>query len=493
VHQGHADEVAVLAEALLERWPDPSLPGWGDAAATAATCRYLLGRPDEAIELAEAALPHVGDAVFAPLTLRRVIAQSRAAQGDVAGAAGVFDEVLPAARERVPALAWEMAAFRAELAGNEGDAAAGLVTAREVVAESAAAGSEITRIWAASVEASLLLRTDRTTAAELARRMLDDARAIGFSGCEAVNLHTIAEAAIEDGDLVGAASVLLDLVDLLAARGALTELRNALRAAAVVLERSGHPTWVDLAVTAAALPSVSAFVIPGHERVHLSEPPPGAGRELSRREAVVRLREELRGVVDGAPPPSAASAAPPSPGPATTVARFVRQGDVWEVAWSGRAVTVRSSKGMEDLHVLLDAAGREVHCLDLTGAVAEEASTGALIDAEARRSYEDRIRELQADVEEAEAANDFVRAERAQAEMDQIVDHLTAALGRRGEVRSAAGSAEKARSAVTQRIRATIRRIGDVHPELGRHLRASIRTGTFCAYEPERPTEWQLG
>ena len=29
-------------------------------------------------------------------------------------------------------------------------------------------------------------------------------------------------------------------------------------------------------------------------------------------------------------------------------------------------------------------------------------------------------------------------------------------------------------------------------PELGRHLRASVRTGTFCSYEPERPVVWEV-
>ena len=56
---------------------------------------------------------------------------------------------------------------------------------------------------------------------------------------------------------------------------------------------------------------------------------------------------------------------------------------------------------------------------------------------------------------------------------------------------AAGGSAERARSAVTQRIRATIRRLGAEHPELGRHLEASIVTGTYCSYRPEHPVDWE--
>ena len=132
-----------------------------------------------------------------------------------------------------------------------------------------------------------------------------------------------------------------------------------------------------------------------------------------------------------------------------------------------------------------------MHCLELAGAAVEEGSTGAVLDAEARRAYEQRIRDLQEDVDAAEADNDLARAERAQVELDAVVEHLAAALGLGGRSRRGTGTAERARSAVTQRVRTTIRRLGDEHPELGRHLEASIRTGTYCSYRPERPVTWE--
>jgi hypothetical protein len=76
--------------------------------------------------------------------------------------------------------------------------------------------------------------------------------------------------------------------------------------------------------------------------------------------------------------------------------------------------------------------------------------------------------------------------------MDTLVDHLTAALGIDGRTRRTGGTAERARSAVTQRLRATIRRITEDHPELGRHLDVSITTGTYCTYRPEHPVHWQI-
>ena len=45
-------------------------------------------------------------------------------------------------------------------------------------------------------------------------------------------------------------------------------------------------------------------------------------------------------------------------------------------------------------------------------------------------------------------------------------------------------AAERARKAVTARIRDAIRRITEAHPELGAHLDRTVRTGTTCRYEP---------
>ena len=84
------------------------------------------------------------------------------------------------------------------------------------------------------------------------------------------------------------------------------------------------------------------------------------------------------------------------------------------------------------------------------------------------------------------------RAYKSQVELDAIIDHLTAALGVGNKTRSAGGTTERARSAVTHRIRATIRQVEKVNPNLGRHLRHAINTGTYCSYRPERPTAWRI-
>ena len=55
-------------------------------------------------------------------------------------------------------------------------------------------------------------------------------------------------------------------------------------------------------------------------------------------------------------------------------------------------------------------------------------------------------------------------------------------------------AAERARSAVSKRIHAEVKRIRRAHPALGRHLGATITTGYFCAYQPQRDVvvKWEL-
>jgi hypothetical protein len=291
----------------------------------------------------------------------------------------------------------------------------------------------------------------------------------------------LARLAIDDDD--AARRTLVDLFDEMTHGGPVSEPRSALRTAAVALHRAGDDGWHDLATTAAGLPVISAFAAIGPELFPL---PAADGRRLSTSVAVNRARAALAdGGHDDAVEP-APSATTPAEG------RFERQGDLWSVEWAGRQVQSKGSKGMADLARLLAAPGREIHCLELAGAATEQGSTGEVIDVTAQRAYEQRIRDLQEEIDEAEAANDHGRSDRAQVEFDAVVEHLASALGLGGRARTGGSTAERARSAVTHRVRSTVRRLGEEHPDLGRHLTASITTGTYCAYRPEHAVRWSV-
>lgn len=187
---------------------------------------------------------------------------------------------------------------------------------------------------------------------------------------------------------------------------------------------------------------------------------------------------------------------------------FQREGDYWTLRYAGRTVRVADSKGLRDIAALLARPGRELHVADLiaatdpaSGASAERVRTqllrgGALpdpvLDDRARAGYRARLFELRDELEDAEAYADLGRAEAARAEMDVIAGQLAAAYGLGGRVRPQSDAGERARKAVTQRLRNAVQRLATVHPELAGHLDRSLRTGRFCSYSPEKPIEWSL-
>ncbi|MPY95140.1 MAG: hypothetical protein GEV08_19420 [Acidimicrobiia bacterium] len=500
VHQAHAEDVGALGEQVLARWPEPTVPYWADAAATLATCRYLAGSLDEASALATRALEVGGVSFAAPVTLRRALGQARRARGDAAGALALFVEGTEEARaEGLTGMALELDVARATVLADLGQVDVALDLVRSAALEASTGGSDINEVWARTTEGYILLRSDPRMALEVVDAAMAAARRIGYAAGVFANMRSRALGELGEGRPQDAARTMADLLDELVSRGGL-ELRLVLDTVAVVLERVGRPSWASLAATSHTLPVVSLLASVRHELFPL---PAHDGPVLGIGEAVSLARAELAAFLEAvsvaALPVPAGRAAPLEPAtdavaPAEGAAEdgvFALVGELWQVGFAGRTVLVKPSKGMADLARLLAAPDREVHCMELVGVVVEEHTTGEVIDAAARRQYEQRARDLQAEVDDAAADHDLGRAERARVELDLLVDHLAAALGLGGQVRRTGSNAERARSAVTQRVRGTIRRISKVHPELGRHLSTSIATGTFCCYRPERATRWR--
>jgi hypothetical protein len=113
-----------------------------------------------------------------------------------------------------------------------------------------------------------------------------------------------------------------------------------------------------------------------------------------------------------------------------------------------------------------------------------------LIDEKARREYQQKLLALQKEMHNAEENCDFNNLEKLQDEYDQLITYLSTSLGLKGKSRETGGTVEKARSAITWRIRNAIARIERHHPRLGAHLSNSVKTGTLCSYQPEREVSW---
>jgi predicted ATPase len=490
VHQAHLDEVHELGLLTFERWPDPILPFGPDAAATLATALLRLGRVGDAVATAERVLPRADGALFAPVTLRRTLGLAARATGDHERALRWFAEAAAEARaRRVTTMELECDVFRAQVLADIGGREEPLRIVRDVATAAAHLGSPLNELWARSIEGAVLAATDPEAAASVVEETLAASEAIGYPFGVTTNLVTLVTCRVRSGDLPGAAASANEMLDGIGRSGS-GDLRLALDAAAGVLHAADRDGWRDLVATARTLPGPIATANP---IAQLTLPDVPGGRVLTRPDAVRLARVllgELQSERDAAVLPQGPAALPDALA-APDEAVFARIGDLWDVRFADLKVHLKPSKGMSDLAVLLAQPNREVHCLDLTGAAVDERSAGEAIDAEARRRYEERVRELQAEIDEAEDHHDTGRAERAREELDAIVDHLTSALGLGRTSRPQAATAERARTAVAHRLRATIRRIASVHPPLARHLEVSVTSGTYCCYRPERDVVWR--
>ena len=122
--------------------------------------------------------------------------------------------------------------------------------------------------------------------------------------------------------------------------------------------------------------------------------------------------------------------------PADSTPVFRRQGDFWTIAYDAAVVRLKDAKRLPYLEPLLRQPGRSFHVAELIRVtVCPDGRRFALDDGTAE-------------------------------------------------------AVERARKAVTNRIRQTLARIASVHHALGLHLLNAVHTGTRCTYTPERPTRW---
>ncbi len=169
-----------------------------------------------------------------------------------------------------------------------------------------------------------------------------------------------------------------------------------------------------------------------------------------------------------------------------------REGGEWSVEHAGHTFRLKDVRGLGMLERLVTAPNQEIHALDLASdgsadgsAAIDLGDAGSVIDARAREAYRKRIAELREEVAEAERFADTGRAEQLRYELDALTDQIAAAVGLGGRERRSGSAAERARIVVQRRVREAIKKIADVAPDLGRHLDWTVRTGTFCAYEPD--------
>ncbi len=162
-----------------------------------------------------------------------------------------------------------------------------------------------------------------------------------------------------------------------------------------------------------------------------------------------------------------------------------REGEVWAVrSGNGPVIRLKHSKGLEYLHYLLEHPFRQLHVLELAGVEHPTGDAGEVLDARAKAEYRERLQDLREELAEAERFSDPPRAHRIQQEIEALAEQLAGAVGLGGRDRRAASDVERTRINVQRRLKDAIERIGMADRLLGRYLAATVKTGTFCVYEP---------
>ncbi len=488
------------------------------ARALAAHCDAISGpdrsedREAEASEVIDIAV-RAGDGVL-ELLGRRLRYVARLEQGDVAG----VEEDVAAFGRRASAIGnplylWYVPLWQAQSAIVAGDLEAAAEGIAEVESLGAAAGSTNAPVLATVLRLALYEAGDRFDAVidaleDMRLHAPDVAQHISSLGALALAHHGAGLGAQADALLDRAHALGIDAVPFDA-----EWLPNATSLLAAAAER-GHPILEEVldrlepwahrvsfeGIGAGLYGSTSRYVAIGCAaagRPEDAERYASLAVEVDRRFGGSVLASSVRtlaacGGPDG-PPPGRSARREPERDRHGSPNELRRAGEMWHVSYGGEDAILRHSKGIADLAVLLGRPGTEVHVSELGGVprALTAGDGGEALDRAAIAAYRERLGQLAAEVDDADAAHDPVRKEVAQAEYDALVEQLSGAVGLGGRVRSAGPEpVERLRKAVSARVRDAIRRIDAVHPLLGRHLSNAVHTGTYCSYRPEVATTW---
>jgi hypothetical protein len=163
--------------------------------------------------------------------------------------------------------------------------------------------------------------------------------------------------------------------------------------------------------------------------------------------------------------------------------------------YDGKSIQLPPVKGLRDLAVLIRSPRVDIPAADLVAASAADAvhfGADPILDPQARIAYRQRLTRLDEEEIHADQIGDAEGSRRVQDERQQILETLRAATGLGGRPRLLGDLTERARKAVTARIRDAIQRVTDRHPQLGAHLADSIHTGTTCSYRPDLDISWDV-
>ena len=185
--------------------------------------------------------------------------------------------------------------------------------------------------------------------------------------------------------------------------------------------------------------------------------------------------------------------------PAAAVVHLRPDGAGWLVGFDGTTFALPDLKGLRYLRELARRPGADVTALDLAaaghgGGVLAGSLAGEVADDQALGAYRQRLRDIDAELDEAHDWADEARVTRLGMEREALLREVAAATGLGGRQRRFGSAGEQARVAVRKAISAALARVEQQDPALARLFRDTVRTGAACRYDPDpgRPVTWIL-
>lgn len=175
---------------------------------------------------------------------------------------------------------------------------------------------------------------------------------------------------------------------------------------------------------------------------------------------------------------------------------FRLNGQTWEVQFQGRTTNLRHTHGIGYITELLRRPRGSLTVMELyvgarTGGRELIEAGLEVSDQRSRRTLLTAIERTQVELARARAGKALGRVGELEACEKSLQAEFARDFGKSGQARLQ-GPSERSRQNVQKAIRAALAGIMKVHPALGGHLKAAIRTGRDCTYNPAQPTIWKI-
>lgn len=175
---------------------------------------------------------------------------------------------------------------------------------------------------------------------------------------------------------------------------------------------------------------------------------------------------------------------------------FRKDGEVWTLSFEGKTVHVSDALGFGYIGELLRTPQMAIEAAQLAGVSVESSKLVALPGIPL--ADEATIKAVRADLFEKKTElaglqkSDWTRRGALQEEIPKLEKYLVEVETHQGEARKVAGTAQRSRTSVTNAINRAIDHISAQHPDLGLHLKESLKTGTTPIYAPVELPDWRF-